>query len=136
MNSSPNYSCPPKTASEANLDTIEESNHEQYEQYKQVFSKNGSREGEFLEKPVTTIHTVHAQEKEEPINQLVEPVQAGMNSLENPQKLFIGDEKLFMDLDDEIPLCGRCLDQRVDTPAVKEYDGVMYCQKCHEEVSK
>lgn len=133
MNSLLNYSCPTEPASQASLATSEKSNHEQYEQYEQVFSKNSSREGQFLEKPVETIHTINSQENGESIKPLVEPVYDGMNSFENDQKLFMDDQKLFMDEGD---LCGGCLDERIDTPAVIEHDGVMYCKKCYALVSK
>jgi P4 family phage/plasmid primase-like protien len=129
VNSLGDYSPPIQEAPEANLDTIEKSKGEQYEQFQRVFSKNGSREDEFLEKPVKTIHTIHQEEKGMPINEPVEPVSASVNSLENSQKLFTEAEKLFT----SDALCGRCLDQgREDTPANFEIDEIMYCKECYE----
>jgi hypothetical protein len=36
----------------------------------------------------------------------------------------------------ELPFCGGCLDRGVETPAMFEFDEIMYCKECYEEVRR
>jgi putative DNA primase/helicase len=127
-----NYSPSSEPASEAPLDSIRTNDGEQCEQFQRVFSKSSSREDEFLEKPVKTIHTIHPEEKGIPLEELVEPVNGRVNSLEDSPKLFTGAEKLFT----PDSICSGCLDQGVETPATFEFDEIMYCSACYERLMK